>query len=135
LAAVNQFLCMFWRTLSEIRVLIFRRSFRLHSSDPTQWWHADRSCGGAAKKNPALELVTRRVTNVYGRKNRFCLKHPLGLSQEQALKDQHDFEQKLVDNFERFSQDVYEGGQNGRVMRLDRQVEESLLPAAQKVAK
>ena len=94
-------------------------------SDSTKWWHADKSCGGETLKpvNSGLVLDRRRLHGAYGRKFRYSLKEPLGRSQEQALTDQHDFELALVENFERLSQDVYEGSQNGRMMRLDRQVQ------------
>jgi len=81
-----------------------------------------------------MTLDSRRVSKIYGRRVRYSLKEPNAVSAEQALKDQHNFELALVQDFERFTQDVYEGAQFGRTLRLDCRVEANLYVAARKVA-
>ena len=84
--------------------------------------------------NTTMVLDSRRLYNVYGRRARYILKEPQARSAEQALKDQYNFELALVHDFEQFAQDVYEGTQVDRTLRLDRRVETNLYAAAQKVA-
>jgi len=106
----------------------------MRPSNATKWWYAESSCGGVLAKNSTMTLDSRRVHNLYGRRMRYSLKEPNEVSAEQALKDQHNFELALVQDFEQLTQDVYEGAQLGRTFRLDCRVEASLFVAAQKVA-
>ena len=106
----------------------------MRPSNATKWWYPESSCGGVLAKNTTMTPDFRRVHNLYGRRMRYSLKEPNAVSAEQALKDQHNFELALVQDFEQFTQDVYEGAQLGRTLRLDCRVEANLYVAAQKVA-
>ena len=106
----------------------------MRSSNATKWWYPESSCGGVHAKNPTMTLDSRRVSKIYGRRTRYSLKETNAVSAEQSLKDQHNFELALVQYFELFTQDAYEGAQRGRTFRLDCRVEANLYVAAQKVA-
>jgi hypothetical protein len=106
----------------------------MRHSNETKWWYPESSCGGVHAKNSTMTLDSRRVSKIYGRRTRYSLKESNAVSAEQSLKDQHDFELALVQDFELVTQDVYEGAQLGRTFRLDCRVEACLFVAAQKVA-
>ena len=106
----------------------------MRPSDETKWWYPEKSCGGAHAKNSTKPLDSRRVSKIYDRRTRYSLKEPNEVSAEQSLKDQHDFELALVQDFEQLTQDFYEGAEQDRTFRLDRRVGANLYVAAQKVA-
>ena len=93
-----------------------------------------RKAAVARTRKTQRRLDSRRVSKIYDRRTRYSLKEPNEVSAEQSLKDQHDFELALVQDFEQLTQDFYEGAQQDRTFRLDRRVGANLYVAAQKVA-